>query len=92
MSSVKPHLTENCIFFFYFLPHTEALKAVVEAAMAGVSVLSLCEKGDAYIVAETAKIFKKEKDMKKGRYFVALCPSVSRAFSSVLVKASGPST
>lgn len=46
--------------------HTEALKAVVEAAIAGVSVLSLCEKGDAYIAVETGKIFKKEKEMKKG--------------------------
>lgn len=44
----------------------EALKAVVEAAKTGVSVLSLCEKGDAFIVAETGKIFKREKEMKKG--------------------------
>lgn len=38
--------------------------------MAGVSVLSLCEKGDAFIMAETGKIFKKEKDMKKGQYLL----------------------
>lgn len=44
----------------------EALKTVVGAAAAGVSVLSLCEKGDAFIMAETGKIFKREKDMKKG--------------------------
>ncbi len=57
----------------------EALKAVVGAAMAGVSVLSLCEKGDAFIMAETGKIFKKEKDMKKGKSAVAFrqSPSVS---------------
>ncbi|XP_075882368.1 proliferation-associated protein 2G4-like [Nelusetta ayraudi] len=54
----------------------QALKAVVEAAMAGVSVLSLCEKGDAYITAETGKIFKKEKDMKKGIAFPT-CVSVN---------------
>ena len=48
----------------------EALKTIVGAAMAGVSVLSLCEKGDAFITVETGKIFKKEKDMKKGRSFV----------------------
>ncbi|KAG5837947.1 hypothetical protein ANANG_G00218510 [Anguilla anguilla] len=47
----------------------QALRAVVEAAKVGVSVLSLCEKGDALIVAETGKIFKKEKDMKKGIAF-----------------------
>lgn len=39
---------------------------MVEAAKSGVSVLSLCEKGDAMIMEETGKIFKKEKDMKKG--------------------------
>lgn len=44
----------------------EALRLVVEAAKPGVSVLSLCERGDAYIMAETGKVFKKEKEMKKG--------------------------
>lgn len=38
----------------------------METAKPGVSVLSLCEKGDAYIMAETGKVFKKEKEMKKG--------------------------
>ncbi|KAJ8260135.1 hypothetical protein GJAV_G00177450 [Gymnothorax javanicus] len=47
----------------------EALRAVIEAAKAGVSVLSLCEKGDSLIMAETGKIFKKEKEMKKGIAF-----------------------
>ncbi|XP_036389744.1 proliferation-associated protein 2G4 [Megalops cyprinoides] len=47
----------------------QALRAVVEAAKAGVSVLSLCEKGDSLIMAETGKIFKKEKEMKKGIAF-----------------------
>lgn len=46
-----------------------ALKLVFEAATPGVSVLSLCEKGDAYIMQETGKIFKKEKEMKKGIAF-----------------------
>lgn len=44
--------------------------------MAGVSVLSLCEKGDAYIAAETGKIFKKEKEMKKGHRVASLNSSV----------------
>lgn len=43
-----------------------ALRALVEAAKPGVSVLSLCEKGDAFIAAETSKVFKKEKEIKKG--------------------------
>ncbi|KAF7238186.1 Proliferation-associated protein 2G4 [Varanus komodoensis] len=45
------------------------LRTVVEAAKSGVSVLSLCEKGDVMIMEETGKIFKKEKDMKKGIAF-----------------------
>ena len=36
----------------------------MESASPGVSVLSLCEKGDAYIMAETGKVFKKEKERK----------------------------
>jgi len=44
----------------------EALKLVVDTATSGVSVLSLCEKGDSFISTETGKVFKKEKDMKKG--------------------------
>ncbi|KAM9829701.1 proliferation-associated protein 2G4-like [Syngnathus typhle] len=54
----------------------QALKIVVETAMSGVSVLSLCEKGDAFILTESGKIFKKEKDMKKGIAFPT-CVSVN---------------
>lgn len=43
------------------------LRSLVEASSSGVSVLSLCEKGDAMIMEETGKIFKKEKEMKKGK-------------------------
>ncbi|XP_025907487.1 proliferation-associated protein 2G4 [Nothoprocta perdicaria] len=45
------------------------LRAVVDAAACGASVLCLCEKGDAMIMEETGKIFKKEKEMKKGIAF-----------------------
>lgn len=44
---------------------------MVESAKPDVSVLSLCEKGDAFIMAETGKVFKKEKEMKKGESNVA---------------------
>uniref|UniRef100_A0A674PK70 Proliferation-associated 2G4, a n=1 Tax=Takifugu rubripes TaxID=31033 RepID=A0A674PK70_TAKRU len=47
----------------------QALRLVVESASSGASVLGLCEKGDAYIMAETGKVFKKEKEMKKGIAF-----------------------
>lgn len=53
-------------FAVCFTPSPEALRLVVEAAKPGASVLSLCEKGDLYIMAETGKVFKKEKEMKKG--------------------------
>lgn len=42
------------------------MRALIEAAKPGISVLSLCEKGDAFITAETSKVFKKEKEIKKG--------------------------
>uniref|UniRef100_A0A8D3CGR6 Proliferation-associated 2G4, b n=1 Tax=Scophthalmus maximus TaxID=52904 RepID=A0A8D3CGR6_SCOMX len=61
----------------------QALKAVVAAGMAGVSVLSLCEKGDAFIMTETGKIFKKEKDMKKGIAFPT-CVSVNNCVYVIL--------
>ncbi|XP_028824863.1 proliferation-associated protein 2G4 [Denticeps clupeoides] len=47
----------------------QTLRVVTDAAKPGVSVLSLCEKGDAFIVAETGKVFKKEKEIKKGIAF-----------------------
>ena len=34
--------------------------------MEGASVLSLCEMGDRLILEETSKVYKKEKEMKKG--------------------------
>ncbi|XP_077582886.1 proliferation-associated protein 2G4-like [Stigmatopora nigra] len=54
----------------------QALKMLVGAAMGGVSAISLCDKGDAFIMAETGKIFKKEKEMKKGIAFPT-CVSVN---------------
>ncbi|XP_059817520.1 proliferation-associated protein 2G4-like [Hypanus sabinus] len=52
------------------------LKSLVEAANVGVSVMFLCEKGDTLIMEETGKIFKKEKEMKKGIAFPT-CVSVN---------------
>ena len=34
--------------------------------MVGAAVVELCEKGDTLILEETAKVFKKEKEMRKG--------------------------
>lgn len=60
------HWCEHLVWVLLLFVSTEALRLIVETAKPGVSVLSLCEKGDAYIMAETGKVFKKEKDMKKG--------------------------
>jgi len=53
-----------------------ALKLVFDGAATGVSVLSLCERGDAFITQETGKIFKREKEMKKGIAFPT-CVSIN---------------
>ncbi len=54
----------------------KALKLVVSKAVAGEKVLSLCDLGDSYIEEETGKIFKKNKEMKKGVAFPC-CVSVN---------------
>lgn len=47
----------------------KALKAVVEKAVADVSVIELCELGDGIIIQETSSVFKKERDMRRGIAF-----------------------
>uniref|UniRef100_A0A2I3TRF8 Peptidase M24 domain-containing protein n=1 Tax=Pan troglodytes TaxID=9598 RepID=A0A2I3TRF8_PANTR len=59
------------------------LRSLVEESSSGVSVLSLCEKGDAMIMEETGKIFKKEKEMKKG---IAFPTSISVNNSDYILK------
>ncbi|XP_062872147.1 proliferation-associated protein 2G4b [Trichomycterus rosablanca] len=54
----------------------QALRMLIDTAKPGVSALSLCEKGDAFISAETNKVFKKEKEIKKGIAFPT-CVSVN---------------
>ena len=44
--------------------------------VAGVSVLEICEEGDTQLLEETSKIFKKEKELKKGIAFPT-CVSVN---------------
>lgn len=46
------------------------------AVAVGVSVKELCEKGDSLLLEETGKVFKKEKDLKKGIAFPT-CLSVN---------------
>ncbi|XP_016160414.1 PREDICTED: proliferation-associated protein 2G4 [Ficedula albicollis] len=60
-NEVKPHI---CTIDVYMV-----MVKSLEVANPGASVLCLCEKGDAMIMEETGKIFKKEKEMKKGIAF-----------------------
>ena len=52
------------------------LKEVVGEVKVGASVLALCELGDARLATETAKVFKKDKEMKKGIAFPT-CVSIN---------------
>jgi len=52
------------------------LKQVVAKCAAGVNVLEVCELGDKLLTEETGKVFKKEKEMKKGIAFPT-CVSVN---------------
>lgn len=52
------------------------LKTLLESIQVGASVKELCEKGDALLLEETGKVFKKEKDLKKGIAFPT-CLSVN---------------
>ena len=50
--------------------------------MEGCTVLSLCELGDRLILEETGRVYKKEKEMKKGAVFFETL-AVSRCLSSL---------
>lgn len=39
---------------------------MVDGCVAGAAVVELCEKGDKLILEETSKVYKKEKEMRKG--------------------------
>ena len=59
-------------FFMYssrccFCPHAGVLREVIEKCVAGASVVDLCELGDRRLIEETSKVYKKEKEMKKGK-------------------------
>jgi curved DNA binding protein len=47
----------------------KVLKEVIEKCVAGASTIALCEFSDSRILEETGKIFKKEKNLKKGISF-----------------------
>lgn len=48
------------------------LKDLVDKCLVGASVREMCEWGDKQILEETSKVFKKEKDLKKGLLNLAI--------------------
>ena len=49
---------------------------MIEKCVAGASVVDLCELGDQMILDETSKVYKKEKEMKKGSviHYIIIIP------------------
>ncbi|XP_062519204.1 proliferation-associated protein 2G4-like [Corticium candelabrum] len=71
-SDEEPTIAEDIVVTKYKLAGEMAnrvLQCLLKEATAGKPVLSLCERGDALIAEETGKVFKKEKEMKKGVAF-----------------------
>lgn len=54
----------------------DTLKKVIAKCLPGAKVQELCEFGDKHLTEETGKVFKKEKDMKKGIAFPT-CVSIN---------------
>lgn len=54
----------------------EVLKTLIGKVVAGESLINLCLTGDSLLAEETSKVFKKEKDLKKGIAFPT-CISVN---------------
>lgn len=65
------------------------MKQVLEKCVAGASVRETCEYGDKLLLEETSKVFKKEKDLKKGIAFPT-CISVNNCICHFSPIASEP--
>ncbi|XP_031550715.1 proliferation-associated protein 2G4-like [Actinia tenebrosa] len=75
----EPTIAEDVVVTKYKMAGDMAnrvLLKVIEAAVANTTVLTLCELGDSLILEETNKVYKKEKEMKKGIAFPT-CISVN---------------
>lgn len=56
-------ITQNALSFLFFIA---ILKEIIGKCIVGASVLDLCKFGDNRLMEETGKVFKKDKEMKKG--------------------------
>ena len=52
------------------------MKQLMEKCIAGAKVVDVCEFGDQRLLEETSKVYKKEKDMKKGNVDVIYASTV----------------
>lgn len=71
-SDEDPTIAEDVVVTKYKMAGDMAnrvLRSVLDAAVEGCNVLTLCEMGDRLILEETSKVYKREKEMKKGIAF-----------------------
>lgn len=68
---------------------TGVLKQVLNKCITGASVREICEFGDKILTEETSKVFKKEKELKKGIAFPT-CISVNNCICHFSPIASEP--
>lgn len=62
----------NNKYFHFSFSFTDVLKLVVGECKEGASVRTVCEIGDSAILDGTNKIFKKDKELKKGTLYFNL--------------------
>ncbi|KAF7991259.1 hypothetical protein HCN44_002821 [Aphidius gifuensis] len=89
---IEKTIAEDLVVTKYKMAGTivnQILKQVLEKCVAGASVRETCEYGDKLLLEETSKVFKKEKDLKKGIAFPT-CISVNNCICHFSPIASEP--
>lgn len=89
---IEKTIAEDLVVTKYKMAGTivnQVLKQVLEKCVAGASVRENCEYGDKLLLEETSKVFKKEKDLKKGIAFPT-CISVNNCICHFSPIASEP--
>lgn len=70
-----------CLFF------PETLKQIIAKCIPGAKIQELCEFGDKLLSEETGKVFKKEKDLKKGEdEFERVCLMAHQHYCLLLLR------
>ena len=63
-------IISNNIILYYSTCFSGILKQVIGKCVEGATVLSVCEFGDERLIEETNKVFKKDKEIKKGNQII----------------------